>query len=187
LESLADSLIAELHTPGADSAAAVAKFCNAFAGYKQAVHQEEKAASPDSIVRTWVCWCPLQEGKQEEVARLGPERMKYLAGNGEHVRLAGALVRKQFTQPEVLLPLLPLSPPPSLPLSRSLSPSPSLSASPLLRVLIQGGDEQVIKYVLHMSLDDAREFVTNEPLNKAGCYESAYLYEMQQHWSNIAA
>jgi hypothetical protein len=128
LESLADSLIAELNTPGADSAAAVAKFCNAFATYKHAVHQEEKAASPDSIVRTWVCWCPLQEGKQEEVARLGPERMKYLACNGEHVRLAGALVRKQFTQPEVLLPLLPLSL--SLSFSRSRSLSRSLSPPP---------------------------------------------------------
>ena len=75
-------------------------------------------------------------------------------------------------------------------LSLSLSPSHSLSLStPPSPTCVDsgGGNEQVIKYVLHMSLDDAREFVTNEPLNKAGCYESAYLYEMQQHWSNIAA
>ena len=44
-----------------------------------------------------------------------------------------------------------------------------------------------MQYVLHMTKEDAEEWLATEPLAKAGCYESIEIYEMQQHWSNIAA
>lgn len=49
------------------------------------------------------------------------------------------------------------------------------------------GYAQAMQYVLHMAHEDADVWVENEPLNKAGCYETCTLFEMQQHWSNLAA
>ena len=43
------------------------------------------------------------------------------------------------------------------------------------------------EYVLHMSKEDALAWLDKEPLSAAGCYASVDVFEMQQHWSNIAA
>ena len=38
-----------------------------------------------------------------------------------------------------------------------------------------------------MSKEDALAWLDKEPLSAAGCYASVDVFEMQQHWSNIAA
>jgi len=141
LESLADTLLEGLD---ANAPTAVANFRNAYSMYKTAVQQEVEAEMGESAVKTWVCMCTLKIGKDGEVTRVLPERMRYLSDNGLHVRLAGAL--------------------------RNVS-----------------GHIEAMQYVLHMAHEDADVWVENEPLNKAGCYETCTLFEMQQHWSNLAA
>ena len=89
-------------------------------------------------------WDGARADKEGEVHRVMPERAKYLAKNGVHVRMAGSLKNS-------------------------------------------GGQVQGMQYVLHMSKEEVDSWLANEPLKVAGCYERTSCYEMQQHWSNMAA
>jgi len=50
---------------------------NAYSMYKTAVQKEVEAEMGESGVKTWVCMCTLRIGKDGEVTRVLPERMRY--------------------------------------------------------------------------------------------------------------
>lgn len=89
---------------GSNAEAALQAFRAAFKVYKAAIHQELRAElDAASAVKTWVCMCRLDSHKEGEVIRLMPERLKYVAANGAHVRSAGALSDSSLL-PQVLSP-----------------------------------------------------------------------------------
>ena len=92
IESLADTLLAAQEETGGDLSAAATNFCAAYATYKKALEQERKAELQIcSATKTWVCMCFTRADMEGELHRVMPERAKYLAKNGVHVRMAGSL------------------------------------------------------------------------------------------------